>query len=126
MAIAVWSYAAWSARYPELAAWVAPDLAVQYWTEATIYLDNTDASVVADAGIRGIILNAITAHIAALDGPIGGVEPSALVGRINSVSEGSVSVSSEMPTLPGPAAWFSQSRYGLSAWQMMAPYRTFR
>jgi hypothetical protein len=122
---AVFDYAAWALRYPELAGSVAETLAGAFWTEATLYLDPSAASVVGDVGQRGVILNMITAHIAKLNAPIGGQPASDLVGRISNASEGSVSVATALE-VPGTAGWWAQTRYGLSAWQALASYRTAR
>lgn len=120
---AVFVYATWATRFPELAPYVAEPLATLYWGEATDQLDPSPASRVRDVGQRTRILNLITAHIAKLNAPIGGQEASDLVGRISNASEGSVSAAAELD-VPGSAAWYAQTRYGLQAWQALAPFRT--
>jgi hypothetical protein len=75
--------------------------------------------MVADAAVRSVLLNMLTAHIAALNSP----GASGVVGRVSSASEGSVSVSAEL-AVPGSAAWFAQTRYGIAFWQATAQYRT--
>lgn len=122
-AIATFNYPTWAARFPELSGSVAEPLADMYWSEATLVLDPSACSRVRDVGQRTLILNLLTAHIAKLNAPIGGEDASDLVGRISNASEGSVSVATEL-NVPGSAAWFSQTRYGLQAWQALAPYRT--
>ncbi|MDR3534021.1 MAG: DUF4054 domain-containing protein [Rhodopila sp.] len=120
-------YAFWQAQYPQLAASVPPAQALGFWAQAGLYLDNTGCSPIVDAtpyGKRAIILYMITSHIAALFATINGNAPSPLVGRINSASEGSVSVQTDVGDLPGSAQWFAQTPYGFAAWQAMAPYRT--
>ena len=128
MTVAVFNYGAWVARYPEFAAKVTQPLAEAYFGEATLYLDNTDASIVpADAVTyqpRLSLLNMLVAHIAALNAPNNGRE--GLVGRISSATQGSVSVSTDNGAQPGTAAWFQQTQYGASYWQATARYRTFR
>lgn len=117
MAVAVFDYTAWTTRYPEFGA-VNSTLAALYFAEAGLYLDNTDASPVTDVNIRLMLLNMLTAHVAVLAGalePDG--KPSGMVGRISSATEGGVSVSLESGLLPGTAAWFQQTSYGLSFWQ---------
>jgi Protein of unknown function (DUF4054) len=121
----VFEYQTWALRYPELAGFVSPVLAQMYFDEATLLLDNTPCSPVQNLGQRAIILGMLTAHVAALNGAINGQPSSTLVGRINSATEGSVSVGTELIT-PMSAAYFSQTKYGLAAWQSMAAYRTFR
>ena len=118
----VFDYSLWAARYPELAASVSQSLAVMYFSEAQLYCDNTGCSLIDDTnGARTIILNMLTAHIAALNGP----SSTPLVGRISSATEGSVSVQTDFQ-VPGSAAWYAQTKYGAAAWQAMLPYRTAR
>jgi hypothetical protein len=121
---ATFNFALWAARYPELAASVEEPLAAAYFTEAGLYLDNTDASPVTDVVTRLILLNMLVAHIAALNGatPAGA---GGLVGRISTATEGSVTINAEFQT-PGTAAWFVQTKYGAAFWQATAVYRTMR
>jgi hypothetical protein len=50
-----------------------------------------------------------------------------LVGRLNTATEGSVSVGTEMPgNMPASSAWWTQTKYGFLWWQMTKPYRTMR
>lgn len=112
-------------RYPEFAMVSAPLLS-SYFSEATLYLSNTPASRVSDLGQRSVLLNMLVAHIAALYAGVNGDSPSPLVGRINTASEGSVSVAADMGGVPGTAAWFMQTKYGASYWQATARYRTMR
>ncbi|MBK0561037.1 DUF4054 domain-containing protein, partial [Klebsiella pneumoniae] len=56
MAIVVFDVAAFRERYPEFDA-VSNTLLNAYFTEATIYLDNTDHSLVADVAVRAVFLN---------------------------------------------------------------------
>lgn len=125
MTVAVFSYAAWAARYPTLAVGVDEALAAELFTEATIYLDNTDASVVpADAVTyqpRLSLLGMVLAHLVALEAP----SREGVVGRISSASQGSVSVSADMGPPSGSAAWWQQTTYGANFWQATAAYRTF-
>lgn len=126
MAVAVFDYATWQARYPELAGSVAEPLAASYFTEATLYLDNTDASVVSDVGQRLLFLNMIVSHIADLNAPINGQAPSGLVGRVTGATEGTVSVSVDAGDLSALAAWFSQTRYGAAFWAATGRFRQAR
>lgn len=124
-AVATFDYPTWAARYPEFSA-VSSALAQAYFGEATLYLANDGTGPVQDAGQQLALLNMLTAHIAALNAGTNGQPASPLVGRIAHASEGSVSVSTEMPAMPGSAAWFMQTKYGLSYWQATAQYRTMR
>lgn len=131
MAQVVFDYTTWAARYPELASSVAAPLAQAYFDEATLYCSNGDDALVpydptSGVTVRAIYLNMLTAHIAALNAAIGGNASSPLVGRISSATEGSVSVSADMPSQPGSAAWYQQTKYGAAYWAASAPYRTMR
>src|ERR1700733_9220305 len=93
----VFNYTEWSARYPEFQAVTAP-VAQMYFNEACLYLDNSPCSAVfnsAPGGARDLILNMLTAHIAALNAPQGGQPATSLVGRISDASQGSVAVSTD-------------------------------
>ena len=118
MVAVVFDLAAWRARYPEFAAvWDAT--ATSYFGEAGLYIDNTANSPITDdtvGGQRSVLLNMLTAHIAALNSPINGQVSSSLVGRISGATEGSISVQTDYQ-VPGSAAWFAQSKYGAAVWQ---------
>lgn len=118
MASAVFDYAAWSLRYPDLGGAVDANRAALFFAEAGLYLDNTDISPVQDVNVRLMLLGMLTAHIAVLSGALEpGGTPSGMVGRVSSATEGSVSVSVDSGLAPGTAAWFQQTSYGLSFWQ---------
>lgn len=115
------------ARYPEFSTVSAPVLGM-YFAEATIYLDNTDASRVSDLNARAVLLNMLTAHVAALNGSgINGNGASGMVGRISSATEGSVTASAEyVAAKNGTMAWFLQTQYGAAYWTATASYRTMQ
>lgn len=120
----VFNYAQWAARFPELAGSVAEPLAQAYFDEATLYLSNDDSvSRVKNQARRALILNLIVAHIAKLN-PTAGGDAAALVGRISSATEGSVTVQTDLQIKSEAAQWWLQTPYGLQAWQALAPYRT--
>lgn len=124
MGVAIFDPVAFKTRYPEFAA-VADATLSACFTEAGLYLTNTDRSPVQNVTRRTILLNMLTAHIAWIGGklnPNGQPKP---VGRTSSASEGSVSVSLEyLP--PGTQAWFVQSQYGAAFWQATSSLRGFR
>ena len=124
MAVAVFDYTAWAARYPELAGTVDQALATALFTEAGLYLDNTDASIVADPALRLILLNMIVAHLAVMGGALDGASPTGQVGRVTSATEGSVSVSLDTGLAPGTASWWSITSYGLNFWAATKRYRS--
>lgn len=122
MTIAVFNYGTWSVLYPDLATKVSAGQAQAYFDQAgALYIDNTDCSIVADAGVRLQLLYLAVAHLGTLGLPAaqGG---SGIVGRIKRATEGSVTV--EADSLPGGSAWWAQTPYGFSVWQALAPYRT--
>lgn len=126
MGVAVaFSYSVWQARYPELSAWVSPALGAAYFAEAGLYLDNTGCGPISVPTTQLLIMNMITAHIAALNAPVLEGESQSLVGRISGATEGSVSVQTDLQ-VPGSAAWWAQTKYGLAAWQALARLRTFQ
>ncbi|MEF3068037.1 DUF4054 domain-containing protein [Pandoraea apista] len=125
MAIVTFDYSAWTSRYPEFSS-VAQSLALDYFNEACLYLDNTDRSLVLDVPQRTMLLNMLTAHIAALNSGTNGQAASPLVGRIANATEGSVSVGTAYAEASGSRAWYDQTRYGAAYWQATAPYRTLR
>jgi hypothetical protein len=127
--IVTFSYATWALRYAELAATVEEPLAQLYFNEACLYCDNTATSPIQDATVSGqreLILNMATAHIAALNAPIGGMPSPQVVGRITSATQGSVSVQLQNDHPPGSVQWWQQTKYGAAFWMATARYRAFR
>lgn len=125
MAIVVFDINAFRERYPEFNT-VSDSLLNAYFVEATIYLDNTDRSVVCDVTIRAVYLNMLVAHIASINSGVNGEGPAGLVGRVASASEGSVSVSTGEVPVTGSSWWYFQTPYGAAYWQATAPFRSFR
>jgi hypothetical protein len=125
--VATFVYASWAARFPEFAATVSSSQAADLFTnEAGLYLDNTDSSPVPDIPTRTRLLWLVTAHLAQLAygsalKPLG-----PLVGRIDSATQGSVSVTAKYPDQAGLAAWFAQTPYGAEFWVATAYLRQFR
>jgi hypothetical protein len=125
MSSVVFDPAAFKVRYPEFTA-VDNDTLVAYFAEATLYLDNTDASPITNTVTRGVLLNMIVAHLAQIYSGSNGQAPSQLVGRISQAGEGSVSVSTDAMPNAGSAAWFNQTKYGAQYWAATLPLRRFR
>ncbi len=121
-AIASFDFPTFSARYPEFAS-LSPTLAAAYFTEATLYHRNDGMGPVQDAATQLMLLNMLTAQIAFLNSGANGQAPTDLVGRISSASEGSVSVSVDLPSMPQGAAWFAQTKYGMAYWAATTNYR---
>lgn len=120
MAVAAFDVDVFMGRYPEFAL-VPGSLLNAYFSEACIYLSNTDSSPVTDVNMRLMLLNMLVAHLAVLNNSTNG-----LVGRINSASEGSVSVSADMGPVTNSQAWYVQTKYGAAYWNATRSYRTFR
>lgn len=124
MAIVIFDPAAFKLAYPLFAA-VDNSLLTNYFNIATMYLSNTDCSIVQDVNRRQTLLWLLTAHIAYLSGALnpGGVP--GLVGRVSNATEGSVSVATEYPMSPN-SAWFLQTQWGAIFWQATLSLRSFR
>lgn len=126
--VVTFSYADWSAHYPELASSVSSATAQLYFYEAQLYCDNTPTSIITDAsqpgGERELLLNMLTAHIAALNAPLNGQASSPIVGRISGATEGSVSVQTQNDYPPGTVQWYQQTKYGAAFWAATTKYRS--
>jgi len=124
-------YAAWVARYPEFSAVSAP-MAQDYFTEATLYWRNDGTVPVSTPAIQSLYLNMLTAHIAALysqsqndEFPGEAKDANSPVGRISSVTQGSITLSIESGAPPSEqSAFFMQTKYGMSFWRATAAFRT--
>lgn len=130
----VFDYAAWQARYPEFLD-VSEGYAQLCFNEATLYCANVLKIVCVPATLSAL-LNMLTAHIVKLyapqvngqpdtEDPAAAPNPGA-VGRVASATQGSVTVSLEMPNQPQAAAWYQQTQYGSSFWAATAIFRTAR
>ena len=71
-----------------------------------------------------MLLNMLTAHIAALNAPLGGQPSSPLVGRVSNATEGTVTVATDNQYPPGSVQWYQQTKYGAAFWAASAQYRT--
>ncbi len=126
--IVSFDYATWIALYPEFTATVNSAQATNYFTIATSVHRNDGAGPVNDPVQQLALLNMLTAHIAALFAPpTPGQAPSTIVGRINSATQGSVSVQAAYSNnVSEQMAFFVQSKYGALYWASTSPYRTMR
>jgi hypothetical protein len=124
---------AFVAVYPEFGGFVvagaSPQLSNAFGL-ATLVLNNTCCSRVRDAYQRQTLLWLLTAHIAFLsygtnDGAGNVQPPPGIVGRINTATEGSVSVGAEFGGNGGPTQdWYTSSKYGAQYWVATSQYRT--
>lgn len=104
----------------------------QNFALATLLLNNSCGSRVADANQRLTLLNVLVAHLTFLSNGTndGGtppviVPPPGVVGRIDSATEGAVSVSAQFEAPPNAnQAYFIQTKYGALYWTLTARYRT--
>ena len=125
-ATAVFEYELWNANYREFSN-VTQVQAQLFWNEACLQFRNDGSGPVQDATMQQTLLFMLTAHIAFLRvGTSGNPSPASqgLVGRISSATQGSVSVSTDLPQMPGTAAYYATSPYGLAFWNATAPFRT--
>lgn len=125
--IVAFDYAQWIATFPEFAVTVNPTQAQSYFNLATSIHRNDGGGPVNNEAQQLTLLNLVTAHIAAMFSPPACGTPSGLVGRINSATEGSVSVQAAYSNnVSEQMAWFIQTKYGAMYWTAAAPYRTMR
>jgi hypothetical protein len=116
LAVAVFNYAQFIARYPEFANVNQARLGVLF-VEAGFYLPNTDCSPVSDVNLRGALLNMLTAHISFMAGDLSADGQPRPVGRMSQAAEGSVSAGFDyMAPEPGSGPWYQQSQYGAAFW----------
>jgi hypothetical protein len=129
VAIVVFDPNAFKVQYPEFAG-ISSGLVTGNFNIATLYCNNTDASIVTDIPTRTTLLWLLTAHVTKLyngtnDGAGNVVLPSDVVGRISTAKEGTVEVISEMGPPSASAAWYNQTRYGAAYWAATVKFRSF-
>jgi uncharacterized protein DUF4054 len=128
--IVAFNYAQWIANplYAGFAATVDANQAQSYFDIATTIHRNDGGGPVNDAAQQLNLLNMVTGHLAALFAPPAPGQPAtSLVGRINSASQGSVSVQAAYSNnVTEQMAWFIQTKYGAFYWAATAPFRTMR
>lgn len=130
------NYPNFVALFPELSNVDEPTAQAWFDVAGATVCRNDGIGPVSTAATQTVLMNFATAHLITLfASQVNGVpdteNPSAtpppnLVGRISNATEGSVSVTAEMPQMGPNAAWWSQTRYGLLWWSASAPYRTMR
>ena len=115
-------YSAWVGIYPEFSS-VPQAQVINYFDLATQFCSNRLGPVQTTVELTRL-LYLLTAHITALFGTQ--TDPNGLVGRINSATEGSVTVQTENEYPPGSAQWYQQTKYGAMYWAMTVKFRTMR
>lgn len=123
--IVQFDYPSWIALFPQFN-YLGPTQVTAYFNLATAFNRNDGGGPVTSPQLQSTLLNLATAHLVQLFAPkADGQAPAPIVGRINSASQGSVSVGAEMPSTPN-AAWWNQTPFGAAYWQVSAPFRTMR
>lgn len=121
--------AAWRALYPQFSAVTDDQIEDLCLPIAEVACRNDGGGPVTKASIQTTLLNLMVAHVAQLNfaPTAAGITPggSGVVGRVNSATEGSVSVQAEMAATQN-SQWYLQTQYGATYWQLTAPYRTMR
>lgn len=127
MAIVVFDPAAFKAAYPEFLTVSDARCEAMFAMAAQAILDNTDNSPVMDLLYRTQLFWLLVAHLLTLFavGADGSERP---VGRVDSATEGTVSVgfAYELPQGSAMSAWFNQTKYGALYWMMTAQFRSVR
>lgn len=130
----VFDFPTWVALFPEFGALNAT-LGGAYFTRATgSIIANATTNPAFNDGNLSYLIYLATSHVAWLSCPkdpsgnpsATGQPASPLVGRINSASEGSVSVQTEWPANDPVAQekYLTQTKYGAELWNALAQYRT--
>ena len=138
--VLTFSFSDWSAQFPEFTA-VGAVLGQSYFNRASILCANDSCNPAfgldGTGAMLGTLLYLLTSHIAWLNAPrdangnpaATGTPASPIVGRINTASEGSVSVGADMgdANVGSPSqAWYMQTKYGAEYWAGTAGIRTAR
>lgn len=124
-AIGSFIYSDFIAQYPAFA--TAPPqatLEAYFALAGEVWLRNDGTGPVKTTTLQTALLYMLTAHLAQLFSGPDGNDPSGLVGRISSATEGSVTVATEYESTMN-SAWFTQTQYGASFWAATAAYRSF-
>lgn len=132
----VFNYADWQLWFPDFINVSEPYATSCFWRAGQMCQNNVANPVVinncGNTEQLAYFLYLLTCHIVWLNAPqvnglpntSGSIPASPLVGRISQATEGSVSVSAEMPNQPQGAAYYQQTKFGIEYWAASAPYRT--
>lgn len=121
MAVVVFDIPEFRALYPSI---VATDAQLRmFFSIAEGFLDNTECSIVKDVEARKTMLYLLVAHLASLNQQAEG--GNAVVGRVASATEGSVSISLDYGTMGNNERFYLQTPYGNLYWQMTKRFRSF-
>lgn len=125
----------WIARYPEFAE-VEQATYDLYFAEAGLFCRNDGSGPVTTAAAQSVLMQMLTAHIAALysqsqgdPDPGSAKDANTPVGRISDATQGSVSVRTDWPSSADASAmekWLSQTKYGAEYWAATLVFRQMR
>lgn len=126
-------YTLWVSQFPEFAS-LSPAQGQFYFDLATVIQRNDGCGPVSKPSVQLNLLNLLTSHMATLysqslgDQQPGSPKPAnSPVGRINSATEGSVTVQTDYGTVVSQQqAYLIQTKYGATWWALTAQYRTMR
>lgn len=122
-AVATLDLAAFRLQFPAFATSPADPVIQAYFAMAgEVWLRNDGTGVVRTVALQTQLMYLLTAHLLQLFTGPDGNDPSGLVGRINSATEGSVTVSAEYESTMN-STWFDQTPYGAAFWQATAAFR---
>jgi hypothetical protein len=124
----IFDYAHWLSVYPEFKS-TTEEQANGYWQNACYILRNDGSSPVDDPEQRRMLLELLTAHIAALfGGPGGGPGYGVQMGGVyTSKSVNGVSLGSSGPfSVTGTQQWYMLTRYGQEYWFKTRALRQFQ
>src|SRR5690625_4536430 len=118
--VVVFDPAEFRTLYPTIQA--TDEQLTMFFIMAEGFLDNSECSVVKNLATRKIMLYLLVAHIATLNHQT--ESGNAVVGRVASASEGTVSISLDYGTMGNNERWYLQTPYGATYWQMTKRYRS--
>jgi len=118
--VVVFDIAEFRALYPSIKATDAQ--LVMFFSIAEGFLDNSECSVVKDLEQRKYMLYLLVAHMAALNQQT--ESGNAVVGRLATATEGTVSISLDYGTMGNNERWYLQTPYGAMYWQLTKRYRS--
>ncbi len=130
LGIVTFTPAEFVAAYPEFTG-ITNAAMTQNFSIAQLLLNNSCGSRVRDANNRQTLLFLLVAHLTLLssgsnDGAGNVQPPVGIVGRIDTATEGAVSVSAQFDAPPNASlAYFEQTKYGALYWVLTARYRNF-
>lgn len=129
--IVTFNFSDWIQLYPEFTSSVGPVQGQGYFNQALGYVDNSGAGALgADPFILTNLLYLMTAHWASLFALDSTGQPRQVVGHVDSVTQGSVTVAASLgaplPSSKAFQAWCSQTPYGAAFYAQTSRIRTGR